>query len=79
LLKALERGDWMPGPVPGRGGEILLAHVYRNEGKRRCGLLPSLVRFRLVPRPLQLGVVGPYSVRGVWFPSHLLLEGTDHI
>jgi hypothetical protein len=49
LLKALEWGDWKPGPVPGRGGEILLAHVYRNEGKRRCGLLPSLVLFRLVP------------------------------
>jgi hypothetical protein len=26
--------------------------------------------------PLQPGVVGPYSVRGMWFPSHLPLERT---
>jgi hypothetical protein len=56
----------MPGFVLGRGrrrngqtgGEILHAHIYRNEGKRRCGLLPGLVLFRLVAPPLQLGVVG---------------------
>jgi hypothetical protein len=28
---------------------------------------------------LQLRVVGPYPVWGVWFPSRLLLEGTGHI
>jgi hypothetical protein len=32
-----------------------------------------------VAPPLQLGVVGPYLVRGVWFTSHLPLEGTDRI
>jgi hypothetical protein len=47
------------------GGEILLAHIYRNEGKRRCGLLPDLVLFRLVAPPLKPGVMGPYSVQGV--------------
>jgi hypothetical protein len=31
--------------------------------------------FRLVPPPLQSGVVGPYLVRGVWLLSCLLLEG----
>jgi hypothetical protein len=87
LLKAPRRGDWLPGPVSDRGGrqngltggKILHAHVYRNEEKRRCGLLPGLVLLRLVAPPLQLGVVGPYLIRGVWFPSRLLLEGTDHI
>jgi hypothetical protein len=41
----------MPGPVLGRGGiqvgqisgKILLAHVYRNEEERWCGLLSGLV------------------------------------
>jgi hypothetical protein len=33
----------------------------------------------MVAPPLQPGVMGPYAVSGVWFPSHLLLEGTDHI
>jgi hypothetical protein len=50
-----------------------------NEGKRWSGLLPGLVLFRLVAPPLQLGVMGPYPIRGVWFPSHLLLEGTGRI
>jgi hypothetical protein len=74
-------------PISGRarrqngqiGGEILYAHVYCNEGKQRRGLLPGLVLFRLVAPPLQVGVVGPYPVWGVWFPSRLLLEGTEHI
>jgi hypothetical protein len=44
-----------------------------------CGLLPGLVIFKLVVSPLQLGVVGPYLVWGVWFHSHLLLEETGHI
>jgi hypothetical protein len=77
----------MPGPAPGRGGrrngytggEILPAHIYHNEEKRRCGLLLGLVLFRLVVPPLQPRVVGSYSVRGVWFPNHLPLEGTGCI
>jgi hypothetical protein len=77
----------MLGPIPGQGGkrngqtgdEILPAHVYHNEGKRRCGFLIGLVFFRLVTPPLQPGVVVPYLVWGVWFPSHLLLEGTGRI
>jgi hypothetical protein len=77
----------MSKPIPGRGGErneqtggeILPTHIYRTEGKRRWGLLLGLVIFRLVTPPLQLGVMGPYPVRGVWFPSPLLLEGTNRI
>jgi hypothetical protein len=46
----------MPEPVSGRGGrhvrqtggEILHAHVHRNEEERCCGLLPSSGHFRLV-------------------------------
>jgi hypothetical protein len=37
-------------------------------------LLSGSVLFRLVTHPLQLGVVGPYLLWGVWFPSRLLLE-----
>jgi hypothetical protein len=44
-----------------------------------CGLLSGLVRFRLVAPPLHPGVIGPYPVRGVWFSSHLPLEGTSRI
>jgi hypothetical protein len=77
----------MPGLVLGQGRrwngqtgcEILHAHVYRNEGKQRHGLLPGLVLFRLVAPPLHPGVLGPCLVWGVSFPSRLLLEGTDHI
>jgi hypothetical protein len=79
--------DWMPMPIPGWGGrraeqigsKILAAHVYRNEEKWLCGLFLSLVLFKLVAPPPHPGVVGPYPVRGVWFPGHLLLEGTGHI
>jgi hypothetical protein len=77
----------MLGLVPGQGGrwagqtggEILPVHVYHNEEERWCGLLLCSVLFRLVTPPLQPGVVGPYLVRGVWFPSHLILEGTSRI
>jgi hypothetical protein len=77
----------MLGPVQGRRerqnrqtcGEILPAHIYRNEGKRRCGLFSGLILFRLVAPPLQPRVVEPYPVRGVLFPSRLLLEGTGRI
>jgi hypothetical protein len=37
------------------------------------------VDFRLVAAPLQPGVMGPYLVWGVWFPSHLLQEGISRI
>jgi hypothetical protein len=66
-------GDWMPGPILDRGGrwagqtgcKILHAHIYRDEEKCRCVLFLGLVLFRLVAPPLQLGVVGPYPIRGV--------------
>jgi hypothetical protein len=44
-----------------------------------CGLLLVLVLFWLVTHTLQPGVVGPYPIRGVWFPSRLSLEETDRI
>jgi hypothetical protein len=77
----------MPGPVLSRGGmwvrrtggKILPAHVYHSEEERLPELLLGLVYFRLVVPPLQPRVVGPYLVRGVWFPSRLLLEGTGRI
>jgi hypothetical protein len=40
------------------------------------GLLPELVLFRFVVPRLQPGMVGPYPVRSVLFPSCLLLVGT---
>jgi hypothetical protein len=58
------------------GDEILPARGYRDKGRDWCGLLSGLF-FMLVVTPLQLRVVGPYPVRGTWFPSHLLLEGTE--
>jgi hypothetical protein len=61
------------------GGEILPIHGYREGRWDRYGSFPSLVLFKLVSPPLQSGVVGPYLVRGAWFPSCLPLEGTYHI
>jgi hypothetical protein len=58
------------------GGEILPTHGYRDVGSNWCGLLLGRVLFMLVVAPLQPGVVEPYLVRGRWFSSHLLLEGT---
>jgi hypothetical protein len=49
---------------------------WRSDG---CGSCPGLVCFRLVAPPLQSAVVGHFLVWDVWFPSHLLLEGTDSI
>jgi hypothetical protein len=57
--KIPEWGDWMPRPIPGRGGtpaeqtgsEVLPVHIYHNEEKWRCGLFPSLVLFSLVTPP----------------------------
>jgi hypothetical protein len=87
ILETPGLSDWMPRLVLGRGrrrvrqtgGEILPAHVYRNEEERWCGSLQGSVLFRLVAPPLQPRVVGPYSVQGVCFRSHSLLEGTCHI
>jgi hypothetical protein len=45
----------------------------------KASLFLGLDIFRLVAPPLQPGVVGPYSVWGIWFSNHLLLEGTGHI
>jgi hypothetical protein len=56
--------------------EIVSTHIKHSGVKRRCGLLLGLVLFWLVALPIQLGVVGPYLVRGVWFPSRLPLEET---
>jgi hypothetical protein len=35
--------------------------------------------FKLMARPLQQGVVGPYLIRGTWLPSHFPLEGMGPI
>jgi hypothetical protein len=51
--------------------EILAARDYRDRGMYWCGLLSGFVLFRLVVSPLHPGVVGPYPVRGAWFPNHL--------
>jgi hypothetical protein len=73
----------MLGPVPRWvrqiGGKILPARIYRNEEERWRRLLLDSVLFRLVAPPLQPGVVEPYLVWIVWFPSHLLLERTGHV
>jgi hypothetical protein len=45
----------------------------------RGGLFLDLILFRCVAPPLHPGEVGPYSVRGVWFASHLPLERTSCI
>jgi hypothetical protein len=55
-------GGWQ---VRQTGGEILHAHIYRNEEERWCGLLLGSVLFRLVAPPLWPGVVEPYPIRGV--------------
>jgi hypothetical protein len=47
--------------------------------KLRHGSFLGLLLFRLVAPPLQPRVVGPYLVRGLWFPDLFPLEGTDHI
>jgi hypothetical protein len=61
------------------GDEILSAHDFRDEGECWCGWLSGLILFRLVIPPLHLGVVGSYLIRGAWFPSRFLLNGTDRI
>jgi hypothetical protein len=49
---------------------------WKSEG---MDLFPRLVLFMLGAPPLQPRVVGPYPVWGVWFPSHLPLEGSGRI
>jgi hypothetical protein len=62
------------------GGEIMPAHAHHMVEKCKHGLLSGLVLFRLLPPPpLQPGVGGLYTVRGVWFPSHFPLEQTGRI
>jgi hypothetical protein len=39
----------------------------------------GLVLFRLATPPHQPRVVGPYPVRGAWFPNRMPLEGTSSI
>jgi hypothetical protein len=80
ILEAPGWTDWMPGSIPGRADRWRnpAYHIYCNEEKRWCGLLPGSVLFRLVASPLRLGEVGPYPIWGVWFPSCFLLEGTCH-
>jgi hypothetical protein len=60
-------------------GEILSVHGYREGREDRYRSFPSLVLFKLVAPPLQLGVVRPYLVWGTWFPNHHPLEGTSHM
>jgi hypothetical protein len=39
-------------------------------------IAPGFSSFKLVVLSLQLGEVGPYLVRGTWFPNCLPREGT---
>jgi hypothetical protein len=61
------------------GGETLLVRGHRDGRKERYGLDLVLIHFRLVVPRLQSRPVGPYLVQSELFPSHLPLEGTDHI
>jgi hypothetical protein len=56
------------------GGEILPAHAHHRVEKQTDGSFSRFVLFLLVAPPLQPGVVGPYPIWGVWFPSHLPLD-----
>jgi hypothetical protein len=81
LLLRVPRAGWLDARDRLRQtcGEILSTHVYRKAKKWWCRLPPNLVLFRLVAPPLQIEVVGPYLVCGVWFPSHLPLERASRI
>jgi hypothetical protein len=61
------------------GGKIPTDRKYCDEREDQYRLFLGLILFKLVVPSLQPGVVGPYLVRGTWFPSRLPLEGTDHI
>jgi hypothetical protein len=81
-----ERGCQRPGHMLSRGlrikwteligNEILPTHGCQDGGKGLVRIAPGSSFFRLVVSPLQSGVVGPYPVRGMWFPSLLPLERT---
>jgi hypothetical protein len=60
-------------------GKILPVYDHHDGREDRFGSLLSSILFRLVAPPLQLGVVGPYRIRGTWFPSCLPLVGTGRI
>jgi hypothetical protein len=60
-------------------GEILPARDYRDGGSVLARITLEFGFFRLVVPHLQPGVVGPYPVWGVWFPSRFSLEGTGCI
>jgi hypothetical protein len=45
----------------------------------KAWIVPVTRSIRLVTPPVQPGVMGPYPVWGVWFSSHLPLEGTGCI
>jgi hypothetical protein len=51
----------------------------RDEPLPEVVLSQRLVLFRLVDPSLQPVELGLFPGRGVWFPSHLPLEGTDCI
>jgi hypothetical protein len=61
------------------GGKILPARGCHDGKEDQYGSFLNLVLFKLEVSPLQRGMVGPYLVQGTWLPSHLPLEGTDHI
>jgi hypothetical protein len=57
-------------------GEILIVRGYCDGREGWYELFLGLILFfMLVAPPLQSGVVGPYSVRGAWFPNRLPLVG----
>jgi hypothetical protein len=75
-----------PGYVPSRitrriyigqtSAKILSVCGYRDGRENWYESFQSLVPFRLVAHPLQLGVVRPDLIHGAWFPSCLPLEET---
>jgi hypothetical protein len=79
--------DRRPESCLGRGGrrdgqtgdKIQFVCAYHRVEKWRHGFPPGLILFRLAAPPLQTGVVGPYLVWGIRFPSRLLLEGNSRI
>jgi hypothetical protein len=61
------------------GDEILPIQHYHDGREDQYELFSGLVIFRLLVPSLQPGVVGPYPIRGAWFPNCLPLKGTDRI
>jgi hypothetical protein len=50
------------------GGDILSIRAYHHEMEDWQEWLLDLIPFMLVAPALQLGMVEPYLVQGVWFP-----------